>query len=177
MTRDRRVLLVLLGVSLLVSIFGSLLYVGLDKLHTTREQIEQLKKQYAKLLTSDPEESIDLREKMQELHRARDAELRRYYGRDEIDLYRFGSAVNAMLARHGIVVEQFRTATAASRSVLELSARGTSPAFMAFLSEVSMAQKYWTIPYLHIQSSSASGFLTCEFQIGYLVNEAVTKAP
>jgi hypothetical protein len=120
---------------------------------------------------------MDLGERMRELRKAEDAEVRRSYEKDEMDLYRFGSAVNALLARHAITVEEFRTVAEAGGSVLELTARGSSPSFMAFLADVSNAQKYWTIPYLHIQSSSGDGSLMCEFQIGYIVNENAKQVP
>ncbi len=177
MTRERRVLLIILAAALFLSLFGSLLYVGLEKLAVTQERIDRLRKQYLRLPAGAPGESVDLHQRIRELERAESAELGRYYDKDEIDLYRFGSAVNAMLAHHGIIVEQFRTVTETNRSVLELTLRGTSPSFMAFLSEVSAAQKYWTIPYLHIQSSSGNGSLTCELQIGYLSHENVAKTP
>ena len=114
---------------------------------------------------------------MRDLKQAEEAELRRYYGAGEMDLYRFGSAVNALLARHGITVDEFRTVSGSAGPFLQLNARGSASSFMAFLSDVSSAAKYWTIPYLHIQSRSGDGSLSCEFQIGYMTHDASKTSP
>jgi Tfp pilus assembly protein PilO len=177
MTRERRVLLVLLAASVLAAILGSLLYAGLDRLRTVDDEIQVLTKQYAKLSAGETVGLPDLQRGMRELKQAEDAELRRYYEAGEMDLYRFGGAVNTLLARQGIVVDDFRTLSGSNGSVLELTARGTSTSFMAFLSDVSSAPKYWTIPYLHVQSRSGDGSVSCEFQIGYMTHDASKKSP
>ncbi len=176
MTRQRKVLLILLGASVLAAAFGSYLYVQLDSIRAMDEQVAFLRKQYLKLPADAPTEQAGLQKRIEGLNKAESEELARYFGEGELDLYRFGSTVNGMLARRGITVERFRTVTGTSSPgspapVLELSARGTSAALMAFLSDVSERPKYWTIPYLHVQSTPA-GFVTCQMQIGYLVHEA-----
>lgn len=172
MTRQRRILLVLLGVSALTAGLGSFLYVQLDRIRLMDEQIGFLRKQYLKLPADTPTEQAGVEERIQGLKRVEADELARYYAGGEMDLYRFGSLVNSLLARRGITVERFRTFSGSSAPVLELSARGTSLAFMAFLSDMSGSSKYWTIPYLHVQSPAGNGNVMCEMQIGYLVHEA-----
>jgi hypothetical protein len=171
-TRQRRILLVLLGVSVLAAGMGSFLYVQLDRMRLLDGQIGFLRKQYLKLPADAPTEQAGLEERLQGLKRVEADELSRYYTGGEMDLYRFGSLVNSLLARRGITVERFRTLSGSSAPVLELSAQGTSVALMAFLSDVSASAKYWTIPYLHVQSPAGNGNVTCELQIGYLVHEA-----
>lgn len=172
MTRQRRILLGLLAATAALAGLGSLAYVQADRLRTAGEQVAFLKTQYVKLHPGAPVEQAGLQDRIQELKRAENAELARYYGSGEMDLYRFGSMVNALLAGHRITVLRFRTVTEASPPVLGLSARGTSSAFMAFLSVVSASPRYWTIPYLHMQSPSGDGTVTCELQIGYPVHES-----
>jgi hypothetical protein len=171
-TRQRRILLVLLGVSVLAAGMGSFVYVQLDRIRLMDEQISFLRKQYLKLPPDTPTEQAGLEDRIQGLKRVESDELARYYASGEMDLYRFGSLVNSLLARRGITVERFRTLSGSSAPVLELSARGTSLALMAFLSDVSASSKYWTIPYLHVQAPAGNGSVTCEMQIGYLVHEA-----
>jgi len=172
-TRQRRILLVLLAVTALAAALGSFLYVELDRIRSMDEQIAFLRGQYLKLPADTPTEQAGLEERIQGLKRAADNELSRYYRGSEIDLYRFASTVSAMLARRGVTVERVRTVTvpASSTALLELSVHGTSSALMAFLSDVSTRPKYWTIPYLHVQSVSGRGTVTCEMQMGYLVHE------
>ena len=171
MTRQRRILLRLLATSAVLAGLGSLAYVQADRLRSAGEQVAFLREQYVKLQPDAPAEQAGLQDTIQELKRAETAELARYYRGGEMDLYRFGSMVNALFARHRITVQRFRTVTEASPPVLELSARGTSSSFMAFLSDVSASPRYWTIPYLRIRSPSSDGTVTCELQIGYLVHE------
>jgi len=170
-TRQRRILLGLLAASAALAALGSFAFVQADRLRTAGEQVAFLRKQYVKLQPDPQTEQSGLQDRIQELKRAETAELARYYDAGEMDLYRFGGMVNALLARHRISVQRVRTVTEAAPSVLELSARGTSSSFMAFLSDVSASPRYWTIPYLHIQSPSGDGTVTCELQIGYLVHE------
>lgn len=172
MRRQRRILLGLLAASGLAAGMGSFLFVQLDRIRLMDEQIGFLRKQYLKLPADTSTEQTGLEERIQGLKRVEASELDRYYAGEEMDLYRFGSLVNSLLARHGITVERFRTVSGSSAPVLELSTRGTSLALMAFLSDVSASAKYWTIPYLHVQSPADNGNVTCELRTGYLVHEA-----
>ncbi len=171
MTRERRILLTLLGATALCAALGSFLYVRLDHIRTMDEQIAFLRKQYVRLPLDAPIEQADLQQRIVDLGQAESEELARYYGDSEMDLYRFGSTVNTMLARRGISVERVRTITGAATPVLELSARGSSVGLVGFLSDVSVRAKYWTIPYLHVQAPTGSGMVTCEMQVGYLVRK------
>ena len=170
-------MLILLAASAFLAALGSLAYAGLDRLRIIDDQIETLKRQYVRLQAGGAPEPMDIGQRMRELEQAEDSELHRYYDKEETDLYRFGSAVNALLLRHGMTVDQFRTVSGSRGSVLELTVRGGPSSFMAFLADVSSAPKYWTIPYLHVQSRSENGALTCELQIGYMVHETAKQAP
>lgn len=170
-------MLILLVVSVLLAALGSLAYAGLDRLRTVDDEIEMLKRQYVRLQGVGAPEPMDIAQKMRELEQAEGSELDRYYRAEEMDLYRFGSAVNALLVRHGMTVDQFRTVSGSRVSTLELTVRGSPISFMAFLADVSSAPKYWALPYLHIQSRSGNGTLTCEFQIGYMVHETAKQVP
>jgi len=171
MTRQRRIMPGLLVIAVLVSILGSLLYAGVDRLRTIRREGELLRAQYEKLLGGALGDQPDREQKVQALKLALDAELGRYYEKDEIDLYRFASTVSSTLARYGVTVEQFRTIGSGRSQALEVKVRAAPSSFMAFLAEASSSSKYWTIPYLHVQAQTASGTLTGEFQIGYLVHD------
>jgi len=170
-TRTRRILLALLGATALCAALGSFLYVQLDRIRVMDEQAAILRRQYIKLPADARTGQAGLEQRITELGQAESEELARYYSAGEMDLYRFGSTVNAMLARRGITVERVRTVTGASAPVLELSVRGSSLALMRFLSDVAARPKYWTIPYLHVQASSGSRTVTCEMQAGYLAHE------
>ncbi len=171
MTRVRRILLRLLVATAVCAALGSFLYVQLDRIRVMDEQVAFLRKQYVKLPADAPTEQAELEQRISDLKQAESVELARYYGSSEMDLYRFGSAVNAMLARRGITVERVRTVAGAATPVLELSARGPAVGLMGFLSDVSARAKYWTIPYLHVQAPTGSGMVSCDMQVGYLVNE------
>jgi hypothetical protein len=171
-TRQRRVLLVLLVASVVAAGLGSFLFVQMDRIRLMDEQIGFLRKQYLKLPADTPTERAGLEERIQGLKEAEAGELGRYYAESEMDLYRFGSLVSALLARRGLAVQRVRTVSGSSAPALELSVRGTSLSLMAFLSDVSASARYWTIPYLHVQAPAGNGSVTCEMQIGYLVHEA-----
>ena len=169
MTRERRILLWLLGAAALSAATASCLYAQLDRLRVMNEQTAFFRKQYLKLPADAPTEQTGLERRILELKKTESEEAGRYYAAGEMDLYRFASTVNGMLAHRGVTVQRVRTVTGAT--ALELSARGSAAALMAFLSDVSARPKYWAVPYLHLQAPSGTGAVTCEMQIGYLSDE------
>jgi len=171
MTGPQKPLLIALGVSALLSAVGSFVYVQLDRLHSVEEQIAFLKAQHSRPRPALAEQPVDLSARIVELRRAQSEELARFYDSGEMDLYRFASLVNGLLTRHHVRVQRFRTLTGSSAPLIELTATGASRSFMGFLGDVSASPQYWTIPYLHLQSQSDDGTLTCDMQIGFISHE------
>jgi len=100
-TRERRILLWLLGAAALSATTASCLYAQLDRLRVMNEQTAFFRKQYLKLPADAPTEQTGLERRILELKKTESEEAGRYYAAGEMDLYRFASTVNGMLAHRG----------------------------------------------------------------------------
>jgi hypothetical protein len=96
------------------------------------------------------------------------AELRkRFYGKEEIDLYGFGASVRDLLVSSGLQINRYQTLELSEQTYLEFSVAGSAYGLVRFLQQVSVHPKHWSIPYLSINARGGDGSVQALFRIGY----------
>lgn len=171
MTRERRILLILLAVVGGGCLLAVALVAGFSRLEADRTQLALLQQRYARLAPETSPSRSDLEAKVALLERTIARENEGFYAKGAMNPYRFATFISSLLASEHINVEQFRTAQAASGKLLDFTVSGSSQSIVSFLAKLSRNRKYIVVPYFHLQAHPSSENLTCEFQIGYLSNE------
>lgn len=166
MSRDRKILLIILVFSMAASLSAINLLILSDRSSRARSGIEQLEPQYLKLHGGGEEvsaESIDALKSMIDMERSR------FFPLDETDPYLLGIKILGMLEKRGIKVGQYKTLELEGGFLLEFSVRSRSSSLFSFWEDLYGEDKYYRIPYLSINNEKDG--VSCTFRIGYAVYE------
>lgn len=166
MNRDRKILLIILYFSIIISLSVLNLFILSERKADVYSNIKILEKQFVKLgiRTGDIPEG-DL-EKLKELI---SEESSRYFIKEESDPYELGLKIISMLEFEYLEIKEYRTLEVEDSYVLEFSVKGSSYRFFRFLQTLYSEDKNYRIPQFSLKNEKEG--ISSTFRIGYAFYE------
>lgn len=166
MNKERKILLLILYFTILISLSALNLFVLNERRSDVLTNIELLEKQYVKsgVRTGDfPREDLD------ELRELISKESARFFSIEESDPYELGLKIISMLETRNLEIGEYRTIEIDDSYLLEFSIKGSSYGFFRFIQTLYSEDKNYKIPQLALKNEKEG--ISSTFRIGYAFYE------
>lgn len=174
MNRRESILVSVLAGVLIAAAAVTAFILQMERRSEVRQRIAVMEGELAKLSERGGDEAA-LRLRRDLLVAERALERQRFYQVQEMDTYRFGAIVRAVLIREGLQISRYRTLEASHRTLLEFTVSGSALETARFLRRVTDSERVWIVPVLSIDAHGATGELRSVFRIGYETIDAVDR--
>lgn len=166
MNRERKILIVILYISSIVSISALLFFNMWNRKEVLVRENHLLEKQYVKLKEKDISVSMD---SLTEVQLVSDAYTKRFQDESLLDPYELGLNLLEMMHKREIQVQQYKTVEIDKQPYIEYSLEALPVNFFAFLQELYKQELYYHIPYLTLNRETEK--LNVSFRIAYAISQ------
>ncbi len=166
LTPRERFLVTLLGWAIALAVLGALILHERGRAAEAQARAVLLEQQVRRLAGKVPQAG-DLTGRIERARRALELERGRFYAPGEMDPYRFGALIRERLVSRGLRIDRYQTLEPQKGSLLEFSVQGDALALVSFFREVSLADKYWSIPFVSVSVKGPQGLVQSVFRIQY----------
>lgn len=166
MNKERKILLVILYFSILISLSALNVFILNERRSDVLTNIKLLEKQYVKLgipTCNFPQGDL---EKLRELL---SKESSRYFRVEESDPYELGLKIISMLELQNLEIREYRTLEIENSYLLEFSVKGSSYGFFRFLQTLYSEDKNYKIAQFALKNEKEG--ISSTFRIGYAFYE------
>ena len=123
-------------------------------------------KRYKKLAVVNPEISDEYLFRLKELI---EEEKSNYFHMDEVDPYKFGQEIKALLESNNIKVKSYKTTEKDNIYLIEFSVDGSSYNLFSFFKTLYETGRNYRIPYFQVKNEKTG--ISSTFKIGYSIYE------
>lgn len=166
MNRDRKILLIILLFSLVLSLSIINMIMLSDRRSRAASNRELLESQYEKLNIRSVEIPA---EEIRSLKSFLDEEKQRFFTDDETDPYKLGLEIIDKLEKNRLTVLQYRTLEEEESFLLEFSIQGQAIRFFSFWEDLYGLNRYYTVPQFSMKNEKSG--ISATFRIGYALYE------
>lgn len=166
MNKERKILLIILFFSLVLSISFMNIFMLKEKRNNLVSTINVMEKQYEKLGIHTGDVSQDDIQKLKDMI---ELEKMRYFQAESTDPYRFGLEIKALLESNSLQVKGYKTLEQDDSFLIEFSVEGSSQGFFSFLKTIYEKEKNYRFPYFTIKNEKSG--ISSTFRIGYALYE------
>ena len=166
MNRRESILVSVLAGVLVAAAALTAIVLQLERRGEVRQRITVMEKELARLSERGGDEAA-LRRERDLLLAERSREREWLYEAREMDTYRFGAIVRALLIREGLRISRYRTLEVSRQTFLEFTVSGSALETARFHKRVTDSERLWIVPVLSIDAHGAAGELRSVFRIGY----------
>ncbi len=166
MNKDRKILLIILYFSILLSLSFLNIFILNEKRTEVLTNIELLEKQYVKRGNRSDNSPLGDLEKLRDLI---STESSRYFSIEDSDPYELGLKIISMLESQHLEIGEYRTLEIDDSYLLEFSIKGSSYGFFRFLEILYHEDNNYKIPQLALKNEKEG--ISSTFRIGYAFYE------
>ncbi|MDA3810815.1 MAG: hypothetical protein PF518_10885 [Spirochaetaceae bacterium] len=166
MNKDRKVLLIILYVTLILSISLINIFVKNEQWSDLTNRIKLSEQKFEKQNKGTHEVSIVDVQKYSELI---EEEKKRYFYREDTDPYKFGIEIKNLLENQALIVISYKTIEMVDSYLIEFTVEGNSSFFFSFLKKLYDNNKNYTFPYFMLKNTKHG--ISSKFRIGYVLYE------
>ena len=166
MNKERRILLIILFFSVVVSLSFINVFTLKDRSNNLNMTINITEKKYNKLAVNNPGISEEYLSRLMKLI---EEEKSGYFSINDVNPYIFGQEIKALLELNNINVKSYKTTEKDNLYIIEFSVDGTPYNYFSFFNSLYKTGKNYKIPYLTIQNEKTG--ISSIFKIGYSIYE------
>jgi len=164
--RDRKILLTILFISVLISLSVINLTILNDRNARNQSTMAALENQYTRLQKGGREIPPEILSEMEDLI---EGEKQKYIPVEDSDPYKLGLEIISLLEGRGIRVVQYKTLDLKEGYLLEFTVSAQASPFFSFWRDFSEKGTYFHIPYFSVRNERDG--LSSTFRIGYAAYE------
>ena len=164
MNKDRKILLIILYIMILLSISVMNVIIKnekrvdlLNRITLTEQKLMKLNKVVASVTTNDVADYLNLLENEKE----------RYFDGEDSDPYKFGIEIKDLLENQHLIVKSYKTIESDNTFLIEFSIEGSSYDFFAFMRTLYEKNKNYTFPFCSLKNKNTG--INADFRIGYAI--------
>lgn len=173
LSKREKVLLYICVLIAIISGMGVFYYLMIEKVLVLNSDIDLLTKQIQQMHSHMPDE-VNLQVKRELLLEGIKELEGRLYTDAEMNPYKFGIWIKDLLLENGLNITKYQTIENNNSIFLEFFISGDALDFIEFLESVSLAEKYWSIPFMVINADKSNGQIEAVFRITYgIMNENI----
>jgi hypothetical protein len=166
MNRDRKILLIILFFTLVISASALNLFILGEKHTVVRNRITLVEQNLNKMGLGTRGISV---EEISFYKDGIEAEKARYFERNETDPFKFAIEIKSLLESEKLTVNSYKSIESENSYLIEFSIEGSSVSFFRFLDELNQLNKNYIFPQLSLKNEKKG--ISSVFRIGYLIYE------